>query len=284
MTQESSLASRWIAPRATDLASAAAGDYVYRLQFDLTGVGAATAVIEGRWGHDDEGELRLNGLCVPACTDGGFGGWAAFALPSAMLSASGNVVEFRIHNGGGPTGLRVEFTNVVFGCTNPCVSPYLVTQPGDFITNTPGQGTFSVTAGGTGPLSYQWFCNGVLLTNGPNVSGAQSATLTLQNATASALYTVRVTNPCGQATSSGARVIFRPRLQGPVYTPLAFTFQLPTVAGTLYRVERADTLGPDAVWKVLTTVPGTGALVPVTDPEPASATRFYRAVEIPAQP
>lgn len=65
---------------------------------------------------------------------------------------------------------------------------------------------------------------------------------------------------------------------------MAVTFQFHLVARTTYRVECADTLGPGAVWKVLTTVTGTGTLVPITDPEPAPASRFYRAVEAPAQP
>ena len=285
--------SRWVGPL-TNMwsippASIPNGAFTYQLKFNLDGLDLGSAQIGGRWAADDVGTIWIQNAAgsfveVPGSTTGA-GAWGPFTIPSAMLKPSMNTLEFRTLNTGlGPTGLRVEFTNVVLTCTNPCVPPYIVTQPRDFTTGTPGQGTFSVVAGGTGPLSYQWFCNGVALTNGPNVSGAQSATLTLQNATANALYTVRVTNPCGQVLSSGARIIFRPRLQGPVYTPLAFTFQLPTVAGTTYRVERADTLGPDAVWKVLTTVTGTGALVPVTDPEPASATRFYRAVEVPAQP
>lgn len=45
--------------------------------------------------------------------------------------------------------------------------------------------TFNVTAVGSGTLTYQWKKNGLALTNGGNVSGATSPTLTLANTTLS---------------------------------------------------------------------------------------------------
>lgn len=69
--------------------------------------------------------------------------------------------------------------------------------------------TFTVTALGTGPLSYWWYYNdlyngNVLLINGGRVSGADSATLTISNVQAGdyGLYQVVVTNNYGMVTSS----------------------------------------------------------------------------------
>ncbi|EEF57829.1 LamG-like jellyroll fold domain-containing protein [Pedosphaera parvula] len=54
------------------------------------------------------------------------------------------------------------------------------------------------------PFSYQWKKNGVNLANVGNISGANTATLTISNVTAAdvAGYTLVVTNPGGVATSS----------------------------------------------------------------------------------
>jgi hypothetical protein len=49
-------------------------------------------------------------------------------------------------------------------------------------TNAPGQtATFSVSAGGSGPLAYQWFLGATPLTNDGRISGAQSSLPTITN-------------------------------------------------------------------------------------------------------
>ena len=63
--------------------------------------------------------------------------------------------------------------------------------------------TFSATADGTGPLTYQWTRNGINLSDGGNVSGSATANLTLSNISLSnaASYTVIVTG-FGAVTSA----------------------------------------------------------------------------------
>jgi hypothetical protein len=65
--------------------------------------------------------------------------------------------------------------------------------------------SFSVTAGGTPPLGYQWQLNGTNLT-GANVVGATNATLTINSVQTnqSGSYQVIVTNYAGSVTSSNA--------------------------------------------------------------------------------
>ena len=62
------------------------------------------------------------------------------------------------------------------------------------------EANFSVTAAGTGPFTYQWMKNGL------NIVGATNSTYSLAAAsTADAgSYSVKVTNPVGSVTSSGA--------------------------------------------------------------------------------
>jgi autotransporter-associated beta strand protein len=77
------------------------------------------------------------------------------------------------------------------------------TQPASvtLVTNLPA--SFSVTAVGAA-LSYQWYKNGVAMTNNANTSGATSTTLQFAAAGAgdAASYTVVVQTPCGNIVTS----------------------------------------------------------------------------------
>jgi uncharacterized delta-60 repeat protein len=80
------------------------------------------------------------------------------------------------------------------------VGPTIITQPTNQTVVVGGTTSFSVTASGTSPLSYQWNFNGT------NIVGATNTTLTLTNVQLSQAgnYTVLVTNICGSALSSNA--------------------------------------------------------------------------------
>ncbi len=85
--------------------------------------------------------------------------------------------------------------------TYPATAPFVVTPPQN-VTNSIGQSaTFTVVAGGTGPLIYQWYFN----TNTPIANATNSAlvigSIQLTNA---GTYSVVVTNSAGSATSINA--------------------------------------------------------------------------------
>jgi hypothetical protein len=71
---------------------------------------------------------------------------------------------------------------------------------------------FSVTATGTGPLTYQWRRNGVALTSAPHLSGINTSTLAIEPAHESdaGTYTVAVSNPGGSIVSQPALLTVRP--------------------------------------------------------------------------
>jgi hypothetical protein len=81
-----------------------------------------------------------------------------------------------------------------------CTAPSITAQPDD-ATKTVGESvTFSVTATGTAPLSYQWRKGGV------DISGATGISYTISPVALSdaGSYDVVVSNSCGSATSSAA--------------------------------------------------------------------------------
>ena len=120
---------------------------------------------------------------------------------------------------GGPVGkvFRIAYT----GSQGPTITTHPVSQ-----TVSVGQpATFSVTASGTPPLSYQWQRNGV------NIPNATSATYTLASAQISdsgARFRARVTNGFGSVTSNEA-VLTVTQNQAPTATITA------PASGTLYR-------------------------------------------------
>jgi hypothetical protein len=80
----------------------------------------------------------------------------------------------------------------------PMLPPTIVSQPTSLSVRLGESAAFSVTATGTEPLLYQWFFNEQVISNGT------SALLSISSAqlTDSGTYTVRVTNPAGESTTS----------------------------------------------------------------------------------
>lgn len=90
--------------------------------------------------------------------------------------------------------------NLVFGGTVTGTAPVITAQPSNFTVNSGGSASFSVTATGTEPLSYQWNFN----TN--PIAGATNSTLSLSGVTTgqAGTYTVSISNSAGSTTSTGA--------------------------------------------------------------------------------
>ena len=107
--------SQWIAPAIDENWPAmgtalAAGDYVYRLSFNLAGIDPATVSVSGFYGADNAAVIRLNGATIGSGITS-YNPLVAFSLSSGFVSGV-NHLDFVVTNwvasGSNPTGLRVQ--------------------------------------------------------------------------------------------------------------------------------------------------------------------------------
>ena len=86
------------------------------------------------------------------------------------------------------------------------VPPQITVPPANLTVLAGANATFTVTATGSAPLTYQWFRNGSALADGGSVSGATTSALTLAaiSTNDAAAYSVTVSNPVGSTTSGNA--------------------------------------------------------------------------------
>lgn len=131
-------------------------------------------------------QWRFNGTNLPGATG------PVLTLNNAQASQAGSY-SVRIDNAQG-------FTISTNATLTVLLPPFITAQPTNFTVLAGGTATFSVSAGGTPPLSFQWRFNGT------NIPGATSATLSVPNAQVGnqGSYSVLVGNPYGTVTSSNA--------------------------------------------------------------------------------
>lgn len=209
--------SKWVGPRLDSAGSAGLvsnnGVYTYRTTFDLSDRDPTTVFIQGRWSTDNLGVgIRVNGVELGVNNTAQFGSWTAFSIGTNQITFNSglNTIEFDVQNQdqtAGYTGLRVEFTSSN-ARTLPNIRPTISVQPASQTNLIEGQSaTFSVSASGSDPLTYQWSKNGSPL------AGQTNVLLTLGNVTTNdnGSYSVLVSNTAGSTNSNPAllAVIYR---------------------------------------------------------------------------
>lgn len=128
-----------------------------------------------------------NGVNIPGATS------ASYTIPATDMVDNGAGFRCSLSNSGGSV-LSNQVTLTVLR-----VAPTIVTAPVSQTVNWGQPATFTVAAGGTDPLSYQWRKNGSAL------SGATSASYTLPAAATTdnnATFACVVTNSAGSVTSA----------------------------------------------------------------------------------
>lgn len=125
-----STTSAWITP-STNTNGNFGQTYAYQTSFDLTGIDLSTASISGRWASDDPvTQVRLNGVTVPSLSGGSYASWVNFSLTSGFQSGINTLAFDVLNSGGGPTGLRVEFTDTHFAAAVPEPESYALVLAG----------------------------------------------------------------------------------------------------------------------------------------------------------
>jgi DNA/RNA endonuclease G (NUC1) len=124
--------------------------------------------------------------------------WQNFVTSPAQIQADTGYTFFTALPGSMASALR----SVVDG-SSPVGSPAITSHPTSQTTVVGGSATFSVTATGDAPLSYQWVHDDV------DIPGATATSLTLGNVQAANVgeYYVVVTNNVGSTTSNPAALI-----------------------------------------------------------------------------
>jgi len=161
--------------------------------FTVTAVG--TAPLSYQW--QVNGTNLVNGSIKNGPTISG-ATTASLTIKNAQTNNSGNYTVVVTNIAG-----TVTSSNAVLTVAS---SPVIVMQPSNQAMAVGATATFTVTAVGTAPLSYQWRVNGMNLVNGGYIGGATTNVLTISNAqtTNSGSYTVIVANSVGSVTSSNA--------------------------------------------------------------------------------
>lgn len=141
------------------------------------------------------------------------GSVTAVALPSSLDGISTARIRFYECNGtGGTSGSRAKIAidNVAVTSTpGSIVGPTIVVSPQDQSVLPQTATKFSVVAIGSTNLTYQWYKDGVAITDDSKFSGATSNVLTIAdlNATNAGNYEVVVTNLAGAVTSTPPAVL-----------------------------------------------------------------------------
>ena len=110
-------------------------------------------------------------------------------------------------------GLNEPMTTSVFQLSwrssSPSTAPMIVTQPSSVTALIGGTAKYSVAVKGSVPLTYQWFHGVSSLSDGLNVIGSKSATLSLTDLQASdrGVYSVRVSNPVSSVDSVSVNLV-----------------------------------------------------------------------------
>lgn len=111
--------------------SATSGDetYSFTTTFDLTGLDSTTAVLNGRWGADNQGlDIKINGTSTGISLLGvvfdNFNALHGFSISDHFVSGI-NTLEFIIQNNGGPGAFRAELSGTA--------DPVSVPEPGSLV-------------------------------------------------------------------------------------------------------------------------------------------------------
>lgn len=197
---------------------------------------------EQHWQH--------NGIVLPDQTS------AYLWLPWGQVRAGQYRAEVSNGFGAGATLVSLVVTQA---------PPVVRVQPAPQTVEEGNDAVFTVTAGGSAPLTYRWRRDGMLLADGLGIEGTTTPVLTLRNVTSdkAGAYSVIVTNPLGNTTSADGALVVVPRL---------------ALAAALDTTDLVWTTGGDAPWRWQTLTTHDGVDAAASGPFDVARTNWIQTV------
>jgi hypothetical protein len=160
-------------------------------------VAGGTAPLSYQW--------QKNGVNIAGAT------LASYTTPATATTDGGSTFDVKVSNTAGSVTSNAAMLTVTAAAVAPTITAQPVNQ-----TVTAGQtATFSVVAGGTAPLSYQWQKNGVNIAGATLASYTTPATATTDSGST---FGVVVSNTAGSVTSSAATLTVNAAAVAPTVT------------------------------------------------------------------
>ncbi|MCX6922868.1 MAG: immunoglobulin domain-containing protein, partial [Verrucomicrobia bacterium] len=184
----------------------------------LQAVGVPVAFLTGTSaGYVNGGTVTVTGIAAGANAaiqmrvwETAYGTTYEQALAAGSKTGRSTILTLTLGGGGSPPTPAASLTGLqpfsLTGGSSQNQPPTITSQPQSRMNLVGDTATFSVTATGTAPLSYQWRKYDWALANGGNVSGATSSSLSLANVQPvdAADYQVVIANAAGAVTSTVA--------------------------------------------------------------------------------
>ena len=155
---------------------------------------SGTGLIRFQWNR--------NGVAIAGATS------SSYTTPATVVSNSGAQFTVTAQNSAG----SVTSVAATLTVTTSPVAPSIAQQPASQAVPAGKTATFSVTASGTDPLTYQWNQNGVAIAGATSSSYTTPATVASNNG---AQFTVTAQNSVGSATSVAATLSVTPSSVAP---------------------------------------------------------------------
>jgi len=187
----------------------------------FTVTASGTAPLSYQW--------KKGGVSIGAATA------STYTTPATTMADSGSSFTVTVSNSAGSITSNAATLTV-----NPA-PPVIITQPGNATVTSGSAATFTVSASGTPPLSYQWSKGGVDIGGATTSSYTTPATVLADNA---ATFRVTVTNAQGSVPSNAATLTVQ---EAPAFTtqPLGGT----VVAGNPFTFTAATTGNPTPTYQ-----------------------------------
>ena len=160
-------------------------------------VAGGTAPLSYQW--------QKNGANIAGATG------ASYTTPATATTDNGSTFRVVVSNTAGSATSNAATLTV----TTAAVAPTITTQPANQTVTAGQTATFTVVAGGTAPLSYQWQKNGA---NIAGATGANYTTLATATTDSGSTFDVVVSNTAGSATSNSATLTVNAAVVAPTIT------------------------------------------------------------------